>query len=176
MCLLTRGHITVLAPQFLGCTTANTWTTAAGPAMNILAGVAAIILLRVGIGRSDSWRYFFWLSFVFNALIAAGYLLIGAVTSFGDWADLLAFVKPAWVWRVPATFLSLYLYRYALFIAGRELAKLNGVGIHSNADYLPLIFVPLGAAAVVAVGRKCMVSEPINTGWCSLSQAHSLLL
>ncbi|HWA90219.1 MAG TPA: hypothetical protein VG889_09310 [Rhizomicrobium sp.] len=152
VCLATGGRIALLAPLFMRCSVVTPWMVAAGPAANALAAAASLLALyRM---RSDAWRYFFWLSFVFNALVMCGYLLVGAATGFGDWAVLFAGVAPDWAWRLPAGIAALALYGQALKLASRAFVAVTALGRPSIAARARLILIPTGAAALVALAAE----------------------
>jgi hypothetical protein len=91
--MLDGGHLTALAPLWMRCSVHTIPMVIAGPAFNFVAGglCAAILRLRK---RSDTLGYFLWLSCGFNLLVACRYLIVGGVTTFGDWGVVFAYVQP----------------------------------------------------------------------------------
>lgn len=151
-CVLTGGRIELVAPLFMRCSLVSPWMVVAGPMMNVLAAAASLMALHRA--RDDAWRYWLWLSFVFNAAVACGYLLVGATTGFGDWPVLLASITPSWAWRAPAAIAALLLYGLTIKQASRSFVKLTGLGDPSWAARVQLILTPTGAAAAVALGAE----------------------
>jgi hypothetical protein len=140
-CLALGGRVESIAPLYMRCSVTAPALAAAGPGMNLLAGAAGLLALRGLSGRS---RHFAWLVFVFNWLIAAGYLLVGAATGFGDWGALFAGVSPDWHWRAPAALAALAFYMLTLRIASRLFLGTRAV----------MILVPAAAAAVTALAAQ----------------------
>ena len=149
-CIASGGRVTLIAPLYMHCTVTTRAMVAGGPAANIVAGAASLLALRAT--RGDTLRFFLWLSLVFNWLVAAGYLLVGAATLFGDWPFLFAPLGS--IWRIPAGVLAIVAYIVVVRFAGRELAKLNGVGIPTWSAYARLILAPTLAGMLVAVGAE----------------------
>lgn len=154
MCMAAGGRIEALAPLYLSCSAASAPMVAAGPAMNVLAGLASLIALRATAAGATAGAYFLWLSLIFNWLVACGYVLVGAATGFGDWAVLFSGVRPDWMWRVPAGIGALLLYVSVLRLASREFAALTGLSDPDLAAKARLILVPTGAAAAVALAAE----------------------
>lgn len=154
VCLATGGQITLLAPLYMRCSVSTPLMVAAGPAMNAVAGFACLLALRLRSGQAGPLRYFLWLSLVFNWLVAAGYLLVGGLTGFGDWAALFASVRLDWAWRAPAVLVAVLLYGSVLRFASREFARLTGLGRPSKAILARLVVVPSAAAALVATAAE----------------------
>ncbi len=150
LCLVTGGKIVELAPLSMQCSVVTPQMVAAGPAMNLLVGLACLIGLRMR--SAGTLAMFLWLSLVFNWMVAEGYLLIGALTGFGDWAVLFSGVHPALLWRVPAAAIALAAYMGTIALAGRTLTRLTGIEGPSRALLARLVLVPTGAAALVAIG------------------------
>ncbi|HVA64701.1 MAG TPA: hypothetical protein VNF74_13325 [Terriglobales bacterium] len=96
-CWLSGGHNLVVSSVNEECSVANPWISAAGTLVNFAAGGVFFGLGRRA--RHPHLRYFLWLAMVFNLLSAAGYWLFSGVLGVGDWADLLAGLQPAWLWR-----------------------------------------------------------------------------
>jgi len=127
---------------------------AAGPAMNLVAGALAWFALRRLPAHAGTAHWFLWLCLAFNGLVAAGYLLVGAATGFGDWSVLFGSVEPAWHWRVPAAVVAVLALIGVRAIAAREFARLTGIAKPGLATWGRLVGVPTGAAAVVAIAAQ----------------------
>ena len=99
VCLASGGALTLLAPLYMRCSVVTAAMIVAGPAANAVTGLLCLIALQAPSLRNGAFRFFLWLSFVFNWLVAAGYLLVGSATGFGDWGVVFAAVTPDWHWR-----------------------------------------------------------------------------
>lgn len=153
VCLALGGRITRLAPLWMHCSLTSPWLTLAGPAMNVAAAALFLALIWSPQPRGPARRLLLWLSFCFNALVAAGYLMVGGATGFGDWNDLFVGVHPAALWRVPAVLIGLAAYFGGLGVAQRAYRRLNGVGL-SRGRLMRRTLVPALGAAVVAFAAE----------------------
>src|SRR5581483_4585471 len=80
LCVLFGGRIVLIAPFYMQCTI-QPWTmVAAGPGANLLEGLVAYLLLRRASGKAGPAVYWLWLFFLQTWLVAAGYLLVGAIS------------------------------------------------------------------------------------------------
>jgi hypothetical protein len=163
-CLATGGRIDLLAPLFMRCSVVSPVMVAAGPALNLLAGLLAWLALRRRDGAFGSTGYFLWLTLAFNWLVAAGYLFVGAATGFGDWGVLFQGVAPAWLWRVPAGIGAVLLYLFFRAQVAREFLRLTGLVRPGAATFVRTIGVPTGAAAIVALAAQAygQGSDPLG--------------
>ncbi len=69
----------------------------AGTCANVGVGILSLLLLRRA-RRLTSPGYFLWVFAAFN-LLNVGYLVASAIMGSGDWANVIAGLKPAWQWR-----------------------------------------------------------------------------
>ncbi|HEX3808222.1 MAG TPA: hypothetical protein VHW02_00865 [Rhizomicrobium sp.] len=155
LCLLGGGKITLLAPLYMRCSAVTLAMVVAGPCANLLGGL--ICLLALQFKRSEparSFDYFLWLFFIFNWLVAAGYLLVGAATGFGDWSVAFAGVKPDWMWRAPAFTAALLFYLFTLKLASRSFARLTGFSGQNKGGLARLALLPTAAASIIALGAE----------------------
>lgn len=166
VCMASGGSLTFLAPLYMRCSVVTAAMIAAGPAANVVTGLLCLIALQAPSSRTGAFRYFLWLSFVFNWLVAAGYLLVGAATGFGDWGALFASVTPNWHWRVPAGALALASYLGTLRLAEREFHRETGIGSPTKRLLARMVLIPAAAAAVVAAGAEIygQGAQPLGLG------------
>src|ERR1700761_961072 len=74
-CLASGGMITALAPLWMRCSIVTPVIVLAGPLFNfVAAAIAGAILMRSR--RTGAFAYLLWLVFVFNLLVASGYLVV----------------------------------------------------------------------------------------------------
>lgn len=176
-CLLSGGAITALAPLFMRCTTHTIPMVVAGPAFNFLAAGLCVLVLRMR-AQVDILSYVLWLSCGFNLLVACGYLIVGGVTTFGDWGVVFASTSPQWLWRAAIFAGGAAGYFYGLRLIGRLYAKIAGPEGFDRSVLQRRTLLPGLAAAVVALAAEVAGGHPavgtlaltlgctIFVGWC----------
>ncbi len=173
---LAQGHgLLVVAPLWMRCSQTSMLLVAAGPAMNAIAALACLLVLR-------SWRrirpemgLLLWLGFSFNALVFCGYMAVGSATGFGDWPVLFAGVMPSWAWRVPLAAAAALGYYGCLHVA----ARLFCGGAAAAKDLRRRALVPAAAAAFVAcmaeiAGGRIAVMPMLLALGCTIGIGASL--
>jgi hypothetical protein len=149
---LAQGHrVTVLTPLWMRCDAIGAPMVAAGPLANMVAAMLSWMALRTGLAAAARLPVFLWLCFVFNGLVAAGYLAVGGATAFGDWAYLFGAVQPAWLWRIGALAAAALGYWILLGAAVRRYAAIAG-GDHGA--FTRRALVPALGAATVAIAAQ----------------------
>jgi hypothetical protein len=149
-CVVSGLHFTMLAPLWMRCSAFSPAVVASGPAMNVLAACVSFLALRFAPMRQPVAALLFWLSFVFNALVACGYLAVGALTGFGDWPALFAWVDPPWAWRVPAAFIAAASSYVCLLVAASLFRRFAGSGAVARSRLWRRAMWPACGAAAVA--------------------------
>jgi hypothetical protein len=150
VCVASDLRFTMLAPLWMRCSESPLLLVAAGPAMNVVAAcgfAAALVLAPV---RQPLTALLLWLGFGFNALVACGYLAVGALAGFGDWPVVFASVHPQWAWRIPAAMLAVAAYYVCLRAAAALFVRHAGAGPAARARLRRRALWPASAAAVVA--------------------------
>lgn len=85
-----RGDIvTELTSNHLSSVQPDRWVDAGGTLVNLLAGIASLLLSRAA-GRDANLRYFFWLFGTLNLLSGSGYFLFSGMMGVGDWEQVVA--------------------------------------------------------------------------------------
>jgi len=79
---------------------AKVFVAAAGTLVNLLAGGLAAVAYGRARTSSTTARFSLWLFATINLLQAFGYFLFSGVGNIGDWAVVMAPVRPAWAWRI----------------------------------------------------------------------------
>ena len=153
-CLLDGDQFTMLAPLWMRCSRTPPWLTAAGPATNIALAIMFAAILRLTPPKNPLVGLVLWLSFAFNALVACGYLGVGALTGFGDWPFLFQSVTPAIAWRLPAVLIAAVGYFICLRIAAALFQRLAGAGKPAASCLRRRAVIPAAGAAVIAVGAE----------------------
>jgi hypothetical protein len=154
MCMASGYRVTAIAPLWMHCSTTTALVNLMGPAANLIGAVVYALILRLAPRRSDRIRFFFWLSLVFNGLVAAGYMGVGGVTGFGDWPAVLAGVAPAWLARGSLVVAGVVLYVAFLRLAGGMLTRRVVAGTLTDRRLRRLVLFPALGAAIVALGAE----------------------
>jgi hypothetical protein len=153
--MLTGGEARAISTTELRCedNTAEIAVWVAGPAPNILLRLSAFLAgIRRGPAR-DSIAYFLWLFASWNTLGAGIYMVVGALTDYGDSAYIADALPAPALWRI-----LIGVGGFALLNAAGRLAC-NGawqplLGIdpdERSARMRALTLVPIAAALVVGV-------------------------
>jgi hypothetical protein len=128
MCVAIGLHVTRLAPLFMRCSAFSSAVVAAGPAANVVAAGLFLTVLLLARPARPLWSLLLWLNFVFNALVACGYLAVGAATGFGDWPVLFGGITPSIVWRLPAILVAVAAYYGCLRLTAISFRLFSGSG------------------------------------------------
>lgn len=110
--------------------------------------------------------YFLWLFGVLN-LLNSGYLVASAVLNSGDWANVMAGLSPAWVWRSTLGLAGAAFYVACVRWAASELAR-KAPSRSADAANLDRLILPgyLVAGAVMIIAS---LFNPINPSLVLLS-------
>ncbi len=150
VCLADGYKFNMLAPLWMRCSESPPLLILAGPAMNVLAAATfAAILLRAPLCRPLT-ALLLWLGFAFNALVAAGYLEVGALTGFGDWPALFNAAQPALAWRIEAAIIAVVAYYGCLRAAAALFIRFGGAGPTARRRLQRRALWPASGAALVA--------------------------
>lgn len=123
--------------------------SAAGTLTNLVAGALTLALLtRSRHTPAGTWVYFLLLFAAFN-LFNSGYLVFSGITRQGDWAQVIAQLSPAWVWRTVLVLSGVTLYWLATAWVGWQLEGRFGAGDISRGQWSKLLLAPYLAAAIV---------------------------
>jgi hypothetical protein len=82
--------------------------SAAGTAANFVIGAFALLSVR-HFRRFTAWAYLLLLFGAYN-LMNCGYLVVSAALNSGDWANVIAGMAPAWLWRSGLALMGVVLY------------------------------------------------------------------
>jgi len=105
-CLLVGGAPQLLTSASFDCGTdslvpsAGRVVAAAGTIANLAAGGSALLAYRHAGERGPAIRFFLWLFATVNLMTGFGYFCFSGIGGIGDWADVVAGVRPEWLWRV----------------------------------------------------------------------------
>jgi hypothetical protein len=105
-CLLVGGAPQLLTSASFDCGTDNLAPSAArvvaaaGTIVNLAAGGGALLAYRHADARGPAIRFFLWLFATVNLMTGFGYFCFSGIGRIGDWADVMAGVRPEWLWRL----------------------------------------------------------------------------
>jgi hypothetical protein len=175
-CLAQAHRVLALAPLWMRCSQTSLFQVAAGPGMNVLAAAGFFLVLRLWRSVGPALGMLLWLSFAFNALVACGYLGVGAATGFGDWPVIFGATP---FWRVPAMLAAVSGYYLCLRVAAALYVRLAGSGAPAARALRRRALLPAGGAAIVAclaeiVGGRIGVMPLLLAFGCTAVVGYSL--
>jgi hypothetical protein len=125
-CLALGGHIRVLTSSIFRCDLRSIWVTPAGPACNLVAGLAALLLVQAIPRQLAGVRLFLILMACLSLYWEAGYAIHAMYRRDGDLyfagQDFLG--EPSLGWRIGAACAGVGLYVYTTRRAARALSDL----------------------------------------------------
>lgn len=185
MCAALGGKVLYVSTTFEDCSIRSWVIDGAGPCGGILAALLCWLWLATAPPRSGAARAFLLLGFAFAAFWNFGYLIKSGLTDQGDWAFVIAGLKPALLWHAAITVAGIALY----WISLRMLAAMmrRHLGSEEAASLPPFAFslIAYGAAASIACagalfdprGPATILSDalPSSLGAIGLPLAGALL-
>jgi hypothetical protein len=148
-CVLLGGH-PLITPCATQCDVRSRAMVLAGPLLNLAGGiVAGSILHRVSPARPRAF-WLLWLLMATNLFQFAGYLALGGLLGFGDWATAADGIASPWIWRPLFLVAGCALYYGAMRAAGRRLPGM-GDDVAPDRRLRSLTLVPYLGAGLVAV-------------------------
>ncbi len=148
-CLALGGHNIMLTAWGEGCSSHPPGIEAAGPGVQLGAGLLAWLVLHRLPRGAARLRCFFWLYMVFNLLVSTGYVAFSGVTNFGDAAVLIAGRKAHIAWRGVLILLGTVAYFLSMRAAASELKRFAGLDNGSRRMFR-LVWIPYVTAGVFA--------------------------
>lgn len=153
LCVVDGGRIKLISQLYMQCTANALDMVAAGPAANFTLALLAFAVMSVSRKPGGNFQFFLWLLFAFNWLVAAGYLLVGTLSGFGDWSRLLP-PEPDWIMRTAIAAFAVLAYWAGLGVLQQTYARMAGPGALSGQDLTRAVLVPTFAAGVVALAAQ----------------------
>jgi hypothetical protein len=141
-CALMGGHAKVLSSVHFECDQAGRFIAAGGTLVNFIAGFLCWIALRALNPAREHSRYFLWLLMTINLLQAGGYFLFSGLANFGDWAEVIHDLEPAWLWRTGLTVLGVVSYVLLVWLALLELRCFLGEQDYRRGGIKDLTLIP----------------------------------
>jgi hypothetical protein len=148
-CLAAGGHNTGLTAWAEECNLHPVGIEAAGPGLQIAAGLLAWLVLRPLSPDAARLRYFFWLYMVFDLFISSGYVAFSGVTNFGDAAVIISGFRPHIVWRGVLILLGAATYYLSMRATALELERFAGTD-RDGKRLFRLVWIPYVAVGVFA--------------------------
>ena len=116
-----------------------------------MAGAVFWFALTRARQASSEARYFLLIACLFYLFDGTGYFFFSGITSFGDWAGVIAGLHPHWVWRVLLLVIGVASYYGVVLLAGLGFAIYMGVSM-KNPRLLRLTLLPyVTAIAVIGI-------------------------
>ncbi len=122
---------------------------AGGTLVNLAAGIVFWFLLRITQPR-PALRLFLLLSMAFNLLTGAGYFFFSGVSNFGDWADFIQGLHPAWLWHLGLIVVGILAYYASILLIGTSLIRRMGAPLSDASRFRRLTLIPYFTAIVTA--------------------------
>jgi hypothetical protein len=154
------GHalLAVLTGAKSGVLSTVAWSTtfdshlvaAGGTLVNLAAGLFLWLALRRAANASAATRFFLLISGAFNLFDGTGYFLFSGVTDFGDWAQVIAGLRPHWLWRILLFVIGVATYYGAVLVLGTGFAR--NLGIPANDARLRKLTILPYVSAIVLIG------------------------
>ncbi|HYQ96059.1 MAG TPA: hypothetical protein VER38_03525 [Candidatus Eisenbacteria bacterium] len=154
----------------LQTSTESRLVAAAGSIANALAGILLLALSRRR-KRFDSMGYFLWLLATLNLFNGTGYLLFSGLLDVGDWAAVIAGLKPYGAWRGVLAISGLVTYALAASASAASLTSLVRSGLLDRRDVRRLTFPAYVSGGLLFVAGAAL--NPISPNLILLSGASS---
>jgi hypothetical protein len=115
---------------------------ARGTLANLAASVIFWMVLHSMKNASVRWRYFLLISFAFNTFEGTGYFLFSGVSTFGDWAQVIAGLPAQWLWRTALVVVGAVTYFGAVLAVGIGLVRYVGAARSEPRQLTKLTLIP----------------------------------
>ena len=162
MCALLGGKIIYVSTTFEDCSLRSWIVDGAGPSAGVVAALLFWLWLRVLPPGSQTARAFLCLGFGFAAFWNFGYLIKSGLTDQGDWAFVIAGLKPPFLWHAAIAIMGIVSY----WISIRLLAALLAQHLASPdpSAQRPLAFTLTAYFAAAALATVAAIFDPRGPG------------
>jgi hypothetical protein len=172
-CLVAGGHNAMLTAWWETCNfpgTAPLGIKAAGPGVQLGAGLLAWLLLHRVPASAATLRWFLWLYMVFDLFDATGYVVFSGLTRSGDAAELIAGLQPVVVWRVGLAVVGSVAYYLSMRASAFELKRLAGLDDNIGRPFR-VVAIPYVSAGVFSLlmGAVTVLSQKAAPGFAVAS-------
>ena len=124
---------------------------AGGTIVNLIAGVFFWAALHAVRNASASTRFFLLIACAFNLFAGTGYFFFSGVTGFGDWQQVIAEMRPYWLWRTLLIVTGVAAYYVAMRVVGASVVRYLGVPTSDRQRFRRLTWTPYFAAIIIEV-------------------------
>lgn len=123
---------------------------AGGTLVNLASAGLFWVLLRSSKRASSQLRLFLLLCCAFNLFTGTGYFFFSGISNFGDWAVVIAGMKPQVFWRVLLVVVGLLSYWFAAIAIGIGLVRYVNVPLHETQRIRLFTVVPYISSVVLS--------------------------
>ena len=162
MCALLGGKIVYVSTTFEDCSMRSRIVDGAGPCAGIAAALLCWLWLRVLPPASGAARVFLCLAFAFAAFWNFGYLIKSGLTDQGDWAFVIAGLKPALLWHAAIAIAGVLSYWVSIRLLAGLLAR--HLASAEPTAMTPLAFTLIAYAAAAALASAAAFLDPRGSG------------
>ncbi len=156
---LGHGAVALLTGATAGTLSTVAWSStfdsrlvaAGGTIVNLIAGFVCWLALRAARNASAQTRFFLLIACAFNLFSGTGYFFFSGVTNFGDWQQVIAGMRPYWLWRTMLIVVGVAAYYGAMRIVGGSLVRYLGVSPSEHPRFRRLTWTPYFAAIAIEV-------------------------
>ncbi|MGH9718330.1 MAG: hypothetical protein ACRD4R_16605 [Candidatus Acidiferrales bacterium] len=156
MALLTGAQSGVVSTVAWSSAYDSRLVAAGGPVLNLLEAAVLWIALRSAKRASPQTRYFLFIACTFCLFTATGYFLLSGVTNFGDWAQVLAGMRPHWMWQALLVVVGVVTYLLSVRAMGGALIRHVGVARDDRSRMNSLTVLPYFAALALSAAGGFM--------------------
>jgi hypothetical protein len=148
---------------------------AAGSVANMIAGAICFALFHRRKGF-DATRYFLWLLATINWMNGTGYLLFSGILDYGDWAVVIAGLKPHGIWRAVMGACGIAAYWGAMRFSAARMSAVVREGLVNRQDVRRLV-VPsylagglllVAGAALNPIGPQLILLSGVSSGFAAM--------
>lgn len=156
---LGHGLTALLAGAHSGVVSTVAWLSsydsrlvdAGGTLVNLLEAGLFWIALRSAKRASPQTRLFLFAACTFNLFTGSGYFLFSGVSNFGDWAQLIAGMRPHWLRRMLLIVAGAIAYYLSMRAMGTGLVRYVGVPDKDRVRMRNLTLLPYFSAVLLSV-------------------------
>ncbi len=162
MCAALGGRIVYVSTTFEDCSIRSWIIDGAGPSAGVAAALLGGLWLSMAPPRNAASRAFLLLGFAFAAFWNFGYLIKSGLTDQGDWAFVIAGLKPAPLWHAAITIAGIALYWMSLRMLAAMMRR--HLGSDDTTDWSPRTFSLVAYGAATAIACAGAAFDPRGAG------------
>jgi hypothetical protein len=162
MCAALGGKVLYVSTTFEDCSIRSWIIDGAGPSAGIAAALLCWLWLSPMPPHGAASRAFLLLGFAFAAFWNFGYLIKSGLTDQGDWAFVIAGLKPSPLWHAAITVAGIALYWASLRLLASIMRR--HLGSNDATDWSPLTFSLIAYGAAIAIACTGAYFDPRGPG------------